>query len=50
MKLILRNQVIQAAETDSKKGKRTAKSVIAITLAAAVTGVNYYFQNFINKA
>jgi hypothetical protein len=47
MKLILRNQIVRSAQTEFSTRKTTSKTIVALALASIVTGVNYYFQNFI---
>jgi hypothetical protein len=49
MKLILRNQIVRTAHTDNVSGRSTSRTFVALTLAAVVSGVNYYFQNFVNN-
>jgi len=47
MKLILRNQIVRAAESDNVSGRTSSRTFISLALASVVAGVNYYFQNFI---
>lgn len=47
MKLILRNQIVRSAEIDNLSVRTSSKAFIALALASVVTGVNYYFQNFV---
>jgi hypothetical protein len=47
MKLILRNQIVKSAQVGEASGKATSKAVTTFTLAAVVTGLNWYLQNVI---
>lgn len=50
MKLVLQSQYLKLAKYQSPFARETvSKAVTVFGLAAVVTGVNYYFQNFIAK-
>ena len=46
MKLILRNQLVKSTHTEGSSS-RSPKTFVTVALAAVVSGVNYYFQNFV---
>ena len=48
MKLILRNQLVQSNQGSKiVVPKPVSKVLLSLALAGVVTGVNWYFQNFI---
>ncbi len=49
MNLIIRNQYLKLAQLQpfSRAQRSVSKTVTVFTLASVVTGLNYYFQNFI---
>ena len=48
MKLILRNQLVQTTQGQIVSVRRPATRIfLSLTLAGVVSGVNWYFQNFI---
>jgi hypothetical protein len=48
MKLVLKNQYLKLAQYKSPFAQKSvSKTITVFGLAAVVTGVNYYFQNFI---
>lgn len=47
MKLILRNKILRTTKAETVSDNSTSRSIIGFTLAAIVSGVNYYVQNFI---
>ncbi len=47
MKLILRNQLLRSPNSETASVKSSSRTLVALALAGVVTGVNYFFQNFI---
>lgn len=47
MKLILRNKILRTSKAETFSDNKTTRTIIGFTLAAIVSGVNYYIQNFI---